>query len=271
MDEQSRSRHRRGWNRPVRAPRARYWDGAAGPARRRRGRPGRRPKSASPSPMPALAGARRAGRRREPGTRSRAAATPDAAGHADPAGIDARPGTSAERLAPVPVGGHVALDRGSRRRRWSAVDACVVGRPSATATSPAIEAAPGARRRRPGTGWSRPTSYQFAVPQAVDAPRRSMPRSMDGVEPATAGTRRPRRSPWPTDPGDRGDTVNVVPYEASRRPTAKRVLAEFEADFRDGRRRHADRRAAASTGPRSTASRPDGSRPRSSAATGRPR
>jgi hypothetical protein len=72
-------------------------------------------------------------------------------------------------------------------------------------------------------------SYQFAIPRAWST------KALDAqvmTASATAGTG-DHELTVATDPATR-DTVNVVPYRASGDPLQKRVLAEFESEFRNG-------------------------------------
>ncbi len=91
-----------------------------------------------------------------------------------------------------------------------------------------IEAAPGAPAPA-GYRMVKTDSYRFAIPRAWNT------KSLDAqtmTASATAGIG-DHELTVATDPAT-GDTVNVVPYRASGDPLQKRVLAEFESEFRNG-------------------------------------
>jgi hypothetical protein len=92
-----------------------------------------------------------------------------------------------------------------------------------------IEAAPGAPAPA-GYRMVKTDSYQFAIPRPWNT--KALDAQVMTASAATAGSG-DHELTVATDPATR-DTVNVVPYRASGDPLQKRVLAEFEADFRDG-------------------------------------
>lgn len=92
-----------------------------------------------------------------------------------------------------------------------------------------IEAAPGAPAPA-GYRMVKTDSYQFAIPRAWNT--KALDAQVMTASAATAGSGNHELT-VATDPATR-DTVNVVPYRASGDPLQKRVLAEFEADFRNG-------------------------------------
>lgn len=92
-----------------------------------------------------------------------------------------------------------------------------------------VDATPGAPAPA-GYRMIKTDSYQFAVPRAWNT--KALDAKVMTASAATAG-RGDHQLTVATDPATR-DTINVVPYEAAGDSLQKRVLAEFEADFRNG-------------------------------------